>query len=183
MLDANDVLRLLGSEVERAGGLSAYSRKVGLDRAHVYRTLNRELGLARRVLDALDLRVVYASKQSTLGTRRTSPASPPCIEVVGSAADSNASRPKLRVFINGRPAKASHSEAALLGCLHQNLGRVAPYWLLFPSLKFRPSTTADRSRRHVLRQYMRMVKQMLKSHKAPYIVAVIPEVGYALCEV
>lgn len=182
VLDDDDVLRLLRSKVQRAGGLSAYSRRVGLDRAHVYRTLKRELGLAGRVLDALDLRVVYTSKHRTLRTRRTSPASPPWIEVVRSAADLNASRPKMVVFINGRQAKASQSGAALLACLLENLGRAAPFRLLFQSLNFRPSTNAERSRRHVLRQHIRMVKQMLKSHKAPYVVAVIPEVGYALCE-
>jgi hypothetical protein len=196
VFDADDVLRLLRSEVERAGGLSPYSRKAGLDRAHVYRTLNRELGLARRVLDALDLRVVYTSKQRAprsgedgvskspgVGlsrSRRASMVHPPGIEVTRV---STKGYRQWRVFINGHQVKAHKSEAALLALLNNNRGRVVPYRLFIQKLHFMSTTSGQARKLHILRQHMRWLKQMLDSHKAGYAVALTRRVGYALCEI
>jgi DNA-binding winged helix-turn-helix (wHTH) protein len=198
VLDANDVVRLLRSEVERAGGLSVYSRKVGLDRVQVYRTLNRELGLARRVLDTLDLRVVYTFKQRGLKsgedvvskstgeglsrTPRVSMAHRPGIEVTRVSTRANTYR-QWRVFIKGRQVKAYSSEAALLALLNDNRGRVVPYGLLIQKLHFRSTTSGQAKKLHILRQHMRSLKHILDSHKAGYVVALIRQVGYALCEI
>jgi hypothetical protein len=37
--------------------------------------------------------------------------------------------------------------------------------------------------RHVLRQYSLLIKRTLEETKAAYAIAVVPELGYALCEI
>jgi hypothetical protein len=79
-LDAEDVLQLLRSEIEHAGGLMAFSKRARLDRATVHRALKGEIGLSRRIIRALDLRTVYVPKQQKLkpnGRRPTLQLVPP----------------------------------------------------------------------------------------------------------
>jgi DNA-binding phage protein len=63
VLDAEDVIQLLRSEIERAGGPTAFSKKAGVDRAAVHRFLKRQKGPGKKLISALKLRVVYAPKR------------------------------------------------------------------------------------------------------------------------
>jgi ribosome-binding protein aMBF1 (putative translation factor) len=62
ILDLEDVIRLLRSEVERAGSQRALARKAGVNISVVSRTLRRQLLPNEKLLRALKLRVVYLSK-------------------------------------------------------------------------------------------------------------------------
>jgi len=62
ILDLEDVIRLLRSEVERAGSQRAFARKAGVNHAVVSRTLSRQRLPNEELLRALKLRVVYFSK-------------------------------------------------------------------------------------------------------------------------
>jgi hypothetical protein len=59
LLDHDDVLRLLHSRVKDAGGQAAFSKQ-GVDRAHLNLVLNRKRRVSSSIIDALNLRVVYA---------------------------------------------------------------------------------------------------------------------------
>ncbi len=61
ILDLDDVMRLLRSEIERAGSLRAFARKAGVNVSVVSRTLNRQRLPSEKVLRALKLRAVYFS--------------------------------------------------------------------------------------------------------------------------
>ena len=62
-LEPKDVIRLLRSEVERAGSQAEFARKAGVDRATVNRILHGRLSaLPPRIIRALDLRTVYLPK-------------------------------------------------------------------------------------------------------------------------
>jgi len=62
ILDLEDVIRLLRSEVERAGSQRAFARKAGVNHVVVSRTLSRQRLPNEKLLRALKLRVVYFSK-------------------------------------------------------------------------------------------------------------------------
>ena len=62
ILDLEDVIRLLRSEVERAGSQRAFARKAGVNISVVSRTLRRHRLPNEKLLRALNLRVVYFSK-------------------------------------------------------------------------------------------------------------------------
>jgi ribosome-binding protein aMBF1 (putative translation factor) len=62
ILDLEDVLRLIRSEVERAGSQRALARKAGVNISVVSRTLRRQRLPNEKLLRALKLRVVYLSK-------------------------------------------------------------------------------------------------------------------------
>jgi uncharacterized small protein (DUF1192 family) len=62
ILDLEDVIRFLRSEVERAGSQRAFARKAGVNISVVSRTLRRQRLPNEKVLRALKLRVVYFSK-------------------------------------------------------------------------------------------------------------------------
>jgi transcriptional regulator with XRE-family HTH domain len=62
ILDLDDVMRLLRSEIERAGSQRAFARKAGVNVSVVSRTLNRQRLPSEKVLRALKLRAVYFSK-------------------------------------------------------------------------------------------------------------------------
>jgi DNA-binding phage protein len=62
ILDLEDVIRLLRSEVERAGSQRAFARKAGVNSSVVSRTLSRQRLPNEKLLRALKLRVVYFSK-------------------------------------------------------------------------------------------------------------------------
>jgi hypothetical protein len=68
----------------------------------------------------------------------------------------------------------------LLACLHPNLGRVVPYRQLLNALGYNPARRG--AQKHLLRQYMLLIKTMLSVHKVPYVLAVAHNVGYGLCE-
>ena len=59
-LDDDDVRKLLHSRVESAGGQSAFARQTGVDRAHLNRVLKGMRPPTLSILDALNLRIVYA---------------------------------------------------------------------------------------------------------------------------
>ncbi len=62
ILDLEDVLRLLRTEVERAGSQRAFARKAGVNISVVSRTLRRQRLPNEKLLRALKLRVVYFSR-------------------------------------------------------------------------------------------------------------------------
>jgi transcriptional regulator with XRE-family HTH domain len=62
ILDLEDVIRLIRSEVERAGSQRAFARKAGVDISAVSRVLRRQRLPNEKLLRALNLRVVYFSK-------------------------------------------------------------------------------------------------------------------------
>jgi DNA-binding response OmpR family regulator len=69
---------------------------------------------------------------------------------------------------------------SLLACLRENLGRVVTYERLCSCLGHE---SKRRTPKHLLRQYMAGIKQMLAAHDAPYVLTVAQNVGYALCKV
>jgi hypothetical protein len=62
IFDLDDVIRLLRSEIERAGSQRAFARKAGVNVSVVSRTLNRQRLPSEKVLRALKLRAAYFSK-------------------------------------------------------------------------------------------------------------------------
>jgi DNA-binding response OmpR family regulator len=166
VLDAEDVLQLLRSEIERAGGPTAFSKKARVDRATAHRTLKREVGLSRKIINALDLRVVYAPKQDKQG---------PNIEIRSAGQEDGT-----LLFIDGKSVKAMKAQVALVACLYNEQGRVVPYERLYRLIGHRPSKAKQVN---LLRQYMMQVRRLLTKHKAGYSIAVDAGVGYALCEV
>jgi transcriptional regulator GlxA family with amidase domain len=61
-LELEDVIELLRSEVERAGSQSAFAKKAGVDRATVNRVLRGRLAPTQKLIDGLNLRIVYLPK-------------------------------------------------------------------------------------------------------------------------
>jgi len=62
LLNVKDVMRLLRSEVKRAGSQRAFARKAGVNVSVVSKTLRGIVLPSEKILSALDLRVVYLSK-------------------------------------------------------------------------------------------------------------------------
>ena len=87
---------------------------------------------------------------------------------------------RLALFINGQRVNVQRGQAqlALLACLLDNLGRAVPHRRLFKS-----SGASNWSSRHLLRQYMSMLRELLLANKAPVVIATVHDVGYALCEI
>ena len=88
---------------------------------------------------------------------------------------------RLALFINGqRSDRGGQGQLALLACLLDNLGRAIPYKRLFTVI----GRTSDNGySRHVLRQYMLILREILLANKAPFVIATVHDVGYALCEI
>jgi DNA-binding phage protein len=61
ILEVEDVVRLLRSEVKRAGGQAAWASKTGLNRIVVNKVLNGKTLPTKKIIKALKLRVVYVS--------------------------------------------------------------------------------------------------------------------------
>jgi hypothetical protein len=59
VLELEDVLTLLRREVEQAGGQVAWSQRTGVDRVSLNRVLNGYRPPSARMIEALDLRVVF----------------------------------------------------------------------------------------------------------------------------
>jgi DNA-binding response OmpR family regulator len=174
MLDAEDVVQLLHSKIERAGGPSAFSRKARVDRAVVHRFLKRQAGPSKRIISSLDLRVVYTpkAKDGAVPTQGSN------IIEIRSATGLKDGKPRL--FINGKSVKAPRAQVALVACLYNELGCVVPYKRLCRVIGHQSSQ--DRQLR-LLRQYMQLIRRMLATHKARCFLAVSAGLGYALCEV
>lgn len=177
MLDVDDVVRLLRSEVERAGGPMAYAKKFRVDRATVHRMLKREERPSRKIISALDLRVGYVPKKDKVKANGKAGAAVRAkngshiVVVEGDAPI---------VQINGKPAKAHRAQLAILACLSNELGHVVPYQRLCRVIGHH--SCGDRQLR-ILRQQMLLVRRLLTRHKARCSIAVAAGVGYALCEV
>jgi uncharacterized small protein (DUF1192 family) len=62
ILDLEEVIRLLRSEIERAGSQRAFARTAGVNISVVSRTLTGQVLPSQKILRALKLRVVYLSK-------------------------------------------------------------------------------------------------------------------------
>ena len=62
LLNLQDVLRLLRSEVERAGSQRAFARKAGVNVSVVSKTLRGMVLPSEKILRALRLRIVYLSE-------------------------------------------------------------------------------------------------------------------------
>jgi hypothetical protein len=62
ILDAEDVVRLLRSEVKRAGGQAAWASRAGLNRIVVNKVLNGKTSPTKKIIKALKLRTVYISE-------------------------------------------------------------------------------------------------------------------------
>jgi hypothetical protein len=62
LLNVNDVIRLLRSEVKRAGSQRAFAREAGVNVSVVSKTLRGTVLPSEKILAALKLRVVYLSK-------------------------------------------------------------------------------------------------------------------------
>jgi DNA-binding phage protein len=61
-LDLKDVIRLLRSEVERAGGQAAWAKKTGIQRTTINKALNDQRSLTKKIIMALKLHMVFVSK-------------------------------------------------------------------------------------------------------------------------
>jgi DNA-binding XRE family transcriptional regulator len=88
---------------------------------------------------------------------------------------------RLGLFINGqRSTRGGQGQLALLACLLDNLGRAVPYKRLFTVIGRKSDNEYNR---HLLRQYMLVLREMLLANKAPFVIATVNDVGYALCEI
>ncbi len=65
VLEVEDVISLLRSEVEQAGGQTAWSKKVGIHRTTVSKTVNGIEPPTRSIIRALKLRMVFVSEQKS----------------------------------------------------------------------------------------------------------------------
>ena len=61
-LDLKDVIRLLRSEVKRAGGQTAWAKKTGTDRIIINRALHDRQQPNKKIIRALKLRTVFVPK-------------------------------------------------------------------------------------------------------------------------
>jgi DNA-binding XRE family transcriptional regulator len=60
------------------------------------------------------------------------------------------------------------------------LGRAIPHRRLFTVIGRK---SHNRSTRHLLQQYMSMLRELLLANKAPVVIATVHDIGYALCEI
>ena len=84
-------------------------------------------------------------------------------------------------LINGRRVNVGRAKlVALYACLFADLGYVVPYKRLCSAIGRKSEAGPDR---HVLRQYIRWLRGFLVTHKAPYVIALVHEIGYGLCQI
>jgi DNA-binding phage protein len=62
VLELEEVIFLLRTEVKRAGGQEAWAKKTGVNRTVVNKVLNGHQQPTKRIMKALKLRVVFASE-------------------------------------------------------------------------------------------------------------------------
>jgi hypothetical protein len=65
VLEVEDVIRLLRSEVEHAGGQAAWAKKAHIDRTRINSVLNGRRHLTKSIIAALNLRIVFVSKSES----------------------------------------------------------------------------------------------------------------------
>jgi DNA-binding XRE family transcriptional regulator len=88
---------------------------------------------------------------------------------------------RLALFINGqRSDRGGQGQLALLACLLDNLGRMVPYTRLVTVIGRKSDNGYNR---HLLRQYMLVLREILLANKAPFVIATVQDAGYALCEI
>jgi hypothetical protein len=88
---------------------------------------------------------------------------------------------RLALFINGqRSDRGGQGQLALLACLLDNLGRAVRYKRLVTVIGRKSDSW---STRHLLCQYMLVLREILFANKAPFVIATVQDVGYALCEI
>jgi len=88
---------------------------------------------------------------------------------------------RLVLSINGRRSdRGGQGQLALLACLLDNLGRAIPYKRRFPVIGRKSDNGYSR---HLLRQYMLVLREILLANKAPFVIATVQDLGYALCEI
>jgi len=89
---------------------------------------------------------------------------------------------RLALFISGQRVNVRRGQVqlALLACFLDNLGRAVPHKRLFTAIRRKSDNW---STRHLLRQYMSMLRELLLANKAPVVIATVHDVGYALCEI
>jgi DNA-binding XRE family transcriptional regulator len=80
--------------------------------------------------------------------------------------------------VSGGKSSANQIEA-VAECLLDNLGRAVSYKQLIAVIGRKSD---DSSSRHLLRQSVSVLREMLIADNAPYVIAVAQEVGYVLCE-
>jgi DNA-binding phage protein len=61
LLELEDVVALLRSEIERAGGPLKWSKKTGINRAVAYKVLNGIVPPSKSIIRALKLRTVFVA--------------------------------------------------------------------------------------------------------------------------
>jgi len=69
---------------------------------------------------------------------------------------------------------------AVAECLFDNLGRAVSYKRLVTVIGRKSDNPTSR---HLLRQYISLLREMLLKSNSPYVIAVAQEVGYCLCEI
>jgi DNA-binding response OmpR family regulator len=87
---------------------------------------------------------------------------------------------RLLLSINGEHVSAPATNVKLLAYLHKHLGQVVSFHRLCLTLGYPIVRDAER---HILRQYITWMRQLLDEHGVPYRLAVARNVGYALCEI
>jgi hypothetical protein len=74
VLEYEDVMRLLRSEIKRAGGQMQWAKMVGMDRPLLNKMVHGTRSLNKRVIKALKLRVVFVPTSETgIGAVRATP--------------------------------------------------------------------------------------------------------------
>lgn len=77
VLEAQDVIALLRSEVSRAGGQVAWAKNAGISRIVVNKILNGHGMPTKKIIRALKLRTVYVSEAELPRSRRRGPRAMP----------------------------------------------------------------------------------------------------------
>jgi DNA-binding XRE family transcriptional regulator len=84
---------------------------------------------------------------------------------------------RLVPLINGR---RWNKLEAVAECLFDNLGWGISYKELLETIGRKSDNSTSR---HLLREYVSTLREMLRASNSPYFIAVIKETGYCLCEV
>ena len=153
-------------------------------KSHHLRSGSLAMLAALGLMQIKDLRRFYSfltTSEMLLARKMRSPDSnteryPPGIAILREATG------RLTLFINGQRVNVRRGQVqlALLACLLDNLGRAVPHKRLFTAIGRK---SHNWSTRHLLSQYMSMLRQLLLVNKAPIVIATVHDVGYALCEI
>ena len=120
-----------------------------------------------------------AAAKMAVGTKRKAPM--PKQQHPSSIAILQDATGRLALFVNGqRSDRGGKGQLAVMACLLDNLGRAIPYKWLFTIIGRKSDNEYSR---HLLRQYMLVLREILLANKAPFVIATVHDVGYALCEI